>query len=143
MVYAISFVMLRRASGGFHARTFAGCLMGTSLLFVFVIEVFVPFLGDHMAVEILLLLCSAICVIIFAPLNHPNLALNLEEEKNHRKWSRLILGVELTFVFIGMLLGKSWQQYIIAGIITCAVFIIIAKIIGQEVRDDEKRHQER
>ena len=143
MIYAFSFVFLRKTTGGFHARTFAGCLIGTSALFIFTLEIIAPLLGEHIFVESLLLLCSVICVIKFAPVNHPNLALTLEEKSNHRKWSRFILGLELVFVFIGMFLGMDWQQYIILGIITCAVFIIIAKFIGQEVSDDEKGKQER
>lgn len=132
-VYAISFVLLRKTTGGFHAKTFAECLLGTSVTFIFILELIAPFLGKHMFAESLLLLCSVICIIKFAPVNHPNLALTTEEKSRHKKWSRFVLGLELIFAFIGMLLKMDWQQYIILGIITCAVFIIIAKIIGQEV----------
>lgn len=134
MIYAISFVLLRKTTGGFHAKTFTECLLGTSATFILILELIVPFFEKHMFAESLLLLCSVICIIKYAPVNHPNLALTSEEESRHRKWSRFVLGLELIFAFIGMLLKMDWQQYIILGIITCAVFIIIAKFIGQEVR---------
>lgn len=143
MVYAISFVLLRKTTGGFHAKTFVECLLGTSIMFIFILELVAPFLGNHMFAESLLLLCSVICIIKFAPVNHPNLALTTEEKSRHKKWSRFVLSLELIFIIIGMFLEMDWQQYIILGIITCAVFIIIAKFIEQEVIDNEEGKQEK
>lgn len=37
----------------------------------------------------------------------------------------------------GTILKMKWQQYILMAIIICAVFIVLAKMIRQEVRTDE------
>lgn len=138
MVYSLAFVLLRKATGGFHARTFIRCLAGTSTLFFLMLQIIVPFLASHMEISSLLLLLSIVCIYRYAPVNHPNLMLTVEEENNHRRWSRIILFMELLFVCFGIFLKMKWQQYIISGIILCAVFIVIAKIIGQEVTENEK-----
>lgn len=138
MVYAISFALLRKTTGGFHAKTFAGCLIGTSTLFFLVLKVITPFLGNHIEMTGLLLLISIICIMKYAPVNHPNLELTVKEQNNHRKWSRFVLCIELGFICFGSFLSMAWQQYIISGIMTCAVFIVIAKVIGQEVTEDEE-----
>lgn len=139
MVYALSFVLLRKTTGGFHAKTFVGCLIGTSILFLLMLKIITPFLSNHIGMTSLLLLISIICVVRYAPVNHPNLTLTVEEKNNHRKWSRFVLCIELVFICLGFFLRMTWQQYIISGIITCAVFIVIAKLIRQEVTEDEER----
>ena len=124
MVFAISFASLRQTTGGFHAESFLGCLFGSVLTLLSVV---------------ILLLLSIVCIVCLAPVNHPNLALSQEEKKKHRCLCIVVLSVELGIIGIGEYLQVHFQRYMIAAVILCAVFILLAKIIRQEVQDSEKK----
>lgn len=85
----------------------------------------------------MLLIFSIVCILHFAPVNHPDLMLAPEEQKKYKNWSRVILFMETGVAVAAIILKMKWQQYILMAIIICAVFLVLAKIIRQEVRMDE------
>lgn len=137
MVFIVCFLLLRQATGGFHANTFLGCLIGSIVTVLLVLEVFVALTEQHMILFGILLIFSVVCILLFAPINHPNLRLTFEEQRKHRYWSRVILFVEVGISGAGFILKMKWHQYIMMAIIICAVFIVIAKLLRQEVKMDE------
>lgn len=139
MLFAATFAALRQTTGGFHAESFLGCLSGSVLTLLLVVKIIVPLSEGHAEVIRCVLLLSIICILCFAPVNHPNLALTKEERKKHRYLCVCVLGIELMFVGIGDYLHMDIQWYVAASVILCAVFLILAKIIRQEVKEDEKR----
>lgn len=139
IVFAVCFVLLRQTTGGFHAETFPGCLAGSALSFYFAVEIMVAWLQCHLWISNGLLLMAVICVWVWAPVNHPNLLLTKDEIKKNRLWSRCVLLIEGSFIVLGYVLHRQWQQYIVSAVILCAVFMLIAKLIGQEVRDNEEK----
>lgn len=138
LVFAVCFVSLRQATGGFHAKTLQGCLVGSILSFYLAVELMAVWLQSHPLIAGSLLLIAIICVLIWAPVNHPNLLLTKDEIKKNKLWSRGILLIEVSIILAGYLLHMQWQQYIVSAVILCAVFILIAKLIGQEVRGNEE-----
>lgn len=139
VVFTVCFLILRQTTGGFHAKSFLGCFIGSIVSVVLVLEVFVPLLAKYMILFGVTLVISILCILHFAPVNHPDLMLTLEEQRKHRNWSRGILFMEIGAAGIGIILKMKWQQYILMAIIICAVFIIVAKLIRQEVRTDENK----
>lgn len=139
VVFTVCFLMLRQTTGGFHAKSFPGCFIGSIATVVLTLEVFVPLLAKYMILFGVTLVISIICILIFAPVNHPDLMLTLEEQRKNRNWSRGILFMEMAAAGVGILLKMEWQQYIRMAIIICAVFIVAAKLIRQEVRTDENK----
>lgn len=139
LMFAICFVFLRQSTGGFHAKTFIGCLIGSVLSFYVAMEVMAVWLQSHVLISSSLLLMACICVFVWAPVNHPNLLLTEDEIKRNKLWSRSILLIEVCIIEIGYVLHMQWQQYIVSAVILCATFILIAKLIGQEVRNYEKK----
>lgn len=134
LVFAVCFVCLRQATGGFHAKTFLGCLAGSAVSFFIAVEVLAAWLDRCPLAVAVLLVLSIFCVVVWAPVNHPNLLLTEEEMKKNRLWSRMILFIETVTVMLGYFLHRQWQQYIVSAVILCAVFILIAKIMRQEVK---------
>lgn len=134
LVFAVCFVCLRQATGGFHAKTFLGCLAGSAVSFFIAVEVLAAWLDRCPLAVAVLLVLSIFCVVVWAPVNHPNLLLTEEEMKKNRLWSRIILFIETVTVMLGYFLHRQWQQYIVSAVILCAVFILIAKIMRQEVK---------
>lgn len=139
VVFTVCFLMLRQTTGGFHARSFLGCFIGSIATVVLTLEVFMPLLAKYMILFTLTLIVSIICILIFAPVNHPDLMLTREEQRKHRNWSRWVLFVEIGLAGAGFIIQMKWQYYILMAIIICAVFIIVAKLLRQEVRMDERK----
>jgi accessory gene regulator B len=139
VLFTVCFLMLRQATGGFHAKSFPGCFIGSIATVVLTLEVFLPLLAKYKIIFGLICIISIFCILLFAPVNHPDLMLTLEEQRKHRNWSRGILFMEIGAAGIGTILKMKWQQYILMAIIICAVFIVIAKLIRQEVRTDENK----
>ena len=57
-----------------------------------------------------------------------------------KRWTRIILIVETSVIIGGSVLGDMNRKYIMAmmlAIILCAVLMVLAKIIGQEVNRGE------
>lgn len=136
-VFTVCFLALRQTTGGFHANSFLGCFAGSAVTVVLSLEVFVPLLAKHMIIFGMLLIFSIVCILHFAPVNHPDLMLAPEEQKKYKNWSRVILFMETGVAVAAIILKMKWQQYILMAIIICAVFLVLAKIIRQEVRMDE------
>lgn len=102
VVFTVCFLMLRQTTGGFHAKSFPGCFIGSIATVVLTLEVFVPLLAKYMILFGVTLVISIICILIFAPVNHPDLILTLEEQKKNKK--RTEIGAE------GSCLWKLVQQ---------------------------------
>lgn len=139
VLFTVCFLMLRQATGGFHAKSFPGCFIGSIATVVLTLEVFLPLLAKYKIIFGLICIISIFCILLFAPVNHPDLMLTLEEQRKYRNWSRGILFMEIGAAGIGIIFKMKWQQYILMAIIICAVFIVIAKLIRQEVRTDENK----
>ena len=128
IIFTVSFMAVRQTTGGFHAKSFLGCLTGSVLTLLMALEM----------VKGIIFILSTVCIWCFAPVNHPNLALSKCEQQEYKMWSRKVLGMEFGVIVIAYLLHMRWQQYMMLAIVFCAVFILIAKIVRQEVKCDEK-----
>lgn len=137
VVFTVCFLILRQTTGGFHANTFLGCFIGSITTVVLTLEVLASLLAKHTTIFGLAFIASIVCILFFAPINHPNLMLTMEEQRKHRNWSRGILSIEIGTAGAGYILQMKWQQYIMIAIIICAVFIVVAKLLQQEVRIGE------
>lgn len=75
----------------------------------------------------------------WAPVNHPNIAFSKEEVSQYKKRARRVLNFELIIIIILWLFGVEADIYISAGLgmTACAFLVVIAKIIGQEVKENE------
>lgn len=132
-IYICCFVALRHGTGGFHAEHFVSCLIGTMIIFLISLEILTPFIKENAVIARILLIISVLCIVLFSPVNHPNLALDRNELKQCRQWVRLVLCVEIGIYMAGVILEAWWRQYILVAILTCAVLILLAKAVRQEV----------
>lgn len=138
IIFAVSFLTIRQTTGGFHAKSFWGCLAGSVLTFLMALKVIAPLTEKYVMVTGIIFFMASVCIWCLAPVNHPNLSLSKYEQREYKIWSRIVWGMEFGIIMIGYLLHMHWQQYIILAIIFCAVFILISKMLRQEVKCDEK-----
>lgn len=104
LVFAVCFVSLRQTTGGFHAKTFQGCLVGSVISFYLTVELMTVWLQSYPLIAGSLLLIAIICVLIWAPVNHPNLLLAKDEIEKIRLWSRVVLLIEVSIILAGYFL---------------------------------------
>ena len=141
IVFAVSFMALRQMTGGYHVESFIGCLTGSALTLFIALEVAAPMTQKYFMWALVIFLLACVCIWLWAPVNHPNLCLSIEEQRSYRIWSRYGLGIECVLIGLGYFLRMRWQRYIMIAIIFCAVYIITAKAMGQEVKGYEEKER--
>lgn len=133
VLFLMFFLSLRKRTGGFHAKNFWQCYLGTVLTYVFII-VTSQQLVYYMEFIYVLLICSIIMILLIGTVNHPNMAMDCYELQESKKAARYTLGLECIILFaaIALNINKMCICYISLAIILCATLLCIAKIIKQE-----------
>lgn len=135
LIFMIVFFSLRKGTGGFHAKRMKNCYMATIGIYFAVVGVIVPVLENILFLKSTVTLCAIITIFLLAPVNHPNLKLDLKEIKMCRNYSRILavgIGVVI-FTFLILKIIPVYISYAIAGVGMDAGLLIIAKIVRQEV----------
>lgn len=87
----VSFATLRTVSGGYHAKTFAGCVAFSAVSMAAAIAdvKFTPQVAMY-PVSLVILILSGIAVFAFAPVAHENRPMSVAETGRFRKLSRIV-----------------------------------------------------
>lgn len=119
-------VCLRRYTSGFHAKTFAGCLIGSGAILIVSEWFIVPHL-TFLAGLLLLVMAESI-ITKKAPFNHPNLRLSKDEIEFYKKRTRqcLIL-LNLLTVFLLMIGFNCCAYSVVMGMAVTAISLIVVK----------------
>lgn len=133
LVFGVAFILLRKWAGGYHAKTYIGCLCGSGVLLFAALQMDVSKVLPYVCYLMGVTLLSAIYIWCRAPVNHPNLQLNEEEKKKCRSLSRGAVVVESLLVILCYSVHIDLYWYLILAINACAFLMIIAKFIKQEV----------
>lgn len=100
IIFTVSFMAVRQTTGGFHAKSFLGCLTGSVLTLLMALEIIAPLIEKYEMVKGIIFILSTVCIWCFAPVNHPNLALSKCEQQEYKMWSRKVLGMEFGVIVI-------------------------------------------
>lgn len=142
LLFIAFFVLLRGYTGGYHANTYAGCFVGTMVMYLTCSQVVAPLLLNEEMFLFLGLAITGLAIFILAPVNHPNLDLNSYEIKKCRNGMKVVLAIEMAFV-LGCIIWRVNKLYIVfsfLGMVMCAILLILAKIIKQEVKLHEEKY---
>lgn len=124
LIFIVSYIMLRKYAGGFHANTRAGCLLISNVALLGILII-----GERIQNSVFLFLISilsVVVIILFAPVDNPNRILSSQEREKFKRCTIFICLFELTLAFIGYrLVYLKWIHF---GIITGALMIICGKI---------------
>lgn len=133
--FLVSFFSLRKRTGGFHLNSFGSCYIGTVCIYIFIALSTETLLNHLLFVEISAVVAS-ICIAIIGTVNHPNMHMDSTELKASRKSARLLLCIMLTVIaFIRWMdVDVAVICYSLMGIILCAILLLVAKFLGQEVK---------
>lgn len=137
--FLIFFLSLRKRTGGYHAEKFWQCYLET-VATCMVIIFLSPVVEEHMKMLYILLAGSVVLIGIVGTVNHPNMALNSQELLESKKASRCLVGLESVILVSAVILNvrNIYICYMSEAIILCALLLIIAKMIKQEVSESGK-----
>jgi accessory gene regulator B len=135
ILFLMFFLSLRKLTGGFHAKEFWQCYIGTIATYI-VINITMSALVNHLSVIYVLVIISVIVIGIIGTINHPNMALDCYELQESKKAARYMLGLECMFfvAFTLLSISKVCTYYMSVAIILCALLLCLAQLIKQEVK---------
>ena len=127
--FLVSFIPLRTYAGGYHARGYISCYVGSCVLITLLL-LFLKciVLEKNMISGIWLLFFSSLPVIfLLAPLADENKPISEKEKKVFRKRAVLLLLVELLVVIFLVYLKNMYAYAVMAAIILCALLLVMHK----------------
>lgn len=130
IIFMIIFFPLRSRTGGYHAKSFFQCYIGTICSYLVMMKVVAPLLIRNEIAVIVIMAVSIIVILLYAPVDHPNLRLSDEEKKSCKSSARmLLLLIVICFGIVEVLnIGSAISTYIAIGVGIDAGLILIAKI---------------
>lgn len=134
------FSQLRKYTGGYHCSSFLLCTL-CSILIVLLNGWLVTDYATGYPVYLITGLIAALGILLIGAVNHPNMNWSAEEYKKSASMARTIVVVEYGILLCTSLIGVDvrFVASMANGIAVCAILIIIAKLVGQEVKSYEKR----
>lgn len=140
IVFMITFYPLRSRSGGYHSKTFLGCYLGTICIYILLILVVIPYITGKLTVLVIIMAVAAVAILLFSPVDHPNLLLSEVEKDTCRKSSIWLLFLIVICTGIAMVanINPIIASAAVAGIGMDAGLILIAKLCRQDVKETEK-----
>lgn len=131
------FLKLRKRVGGYHLNSFMGCYLGSICMYGLVVCL-CSMSNSHMFYLNLLGVIACFYITVVGTVNHPNIHMNFVELKNTKILARRTLILELIIIKIlkYMEVDVDIINYSLMGIIMCALLLFIAKMLGQEVKEN-------
>lgn len=138
LFYLAGFIPLRRAAGGFHAKTHFRCfctLVVTYSVFLMILS----HMSGNLNCFILFILqgFSTLFVFMFAPIQNENRPISKEERVRFQRKSRLIILAGCLFSMIILLFSSMYAFSFIFGSFTASLSLFTAQIM-QRRKNDEK-----
>lgn len=135
ILFILCFSNLRKYTGGFHANSFAGCFIGTTGIYLAYIRLIYPYLLANRYINITAYIISAMVILILGAVNHPNMHWDKEEYREHKRYARITVLVELAagVLFLCLRAAEKYILFMSFGMILCAVLLILGKITEEEV----------
>ena len=126
LTFLVSFLTLRKRTGGFHMKTFEACYMATVGTFVAVIFV-AKYVHTYSKIGFICTCIASVYVVVIGTVNNPDIDMNNSELSVSKKCARIVLTVELLIVIVGMRIKKCKEIVIMISlaIILCSILPVI------------------
>jgi accessory gene regulator B len=136
IILLLTFMTLRKYTGGFHLGSVLNCYIVTALLYGISLYVSTGYRFSKGTCMVTVLI-SCVIIASYAPIDNPNLNLDVDEIKAMKIQARRVMTIYLTVLLILMLCGYG-VRYIapmVMGIGLDALFIVVG--IVQRKRGDK------
>lgn len=129
LVLIIPFMMLRKFSGGYHAKKAWVCLVCSGLLLAYCIRISLQL--QYNWIWLLITVMSTVMLIVFSPIDHENRRLTQDEKRQYRKIVAILAVVFLALVMVLLLIHKNnYASCVSVGIILTAALQIPCILFG-------------
>lgn len=134
------FSQLRKYTGGYHCASFLLCTLGSVLIVLLNGRLVADYVTGYY-IYLIIGLIAALVILLIGAVNHPNMNWSAEEYKKSAGMARTVVAVEYGILLCASMIGIDvrFVASMANGIAICAILIIIAKLVGQEVKSCEKR----
>lgn len=135
--FLICFLVLRRRTGGYHMDTYFQCYFCTLCVYILV-TILTYVMARYTWLLIGTAFLAGIVIMIIGSVNHPNMDMGQEELQDSKAMARIIVCIELASILFLKWLGDNeiLISYACLAVILCAILLIVAKIVGQEVKEE-------
>lgn len=139
LFFLIFFLGLRKRTGGYHLDKFYQCYLASVLSYLVILGISTSLVGYPQLILGMLLFAMSVIGII-GTVNHPNMHMDSAELAESKKEARIILLLEGSIIYCCVLLGAHliFISYMAIAVILCAALLCIAKILKQEVKENEE-----
>ena len=139
LFFLIFFLGLRKRTGGYHLDKFYQCYLASVLSYLVILGISTSLVGYPQLILGMLLFAMSVIGII-GTVNHPNMHMDSAELAESKKQARIILLLEGSIIYCCVLLGAHliFISYMAIAVILCAALLCIAKILKQEVKENEE-----
>ncbi len=127
--FFITFFILRKFTGGLHARKYVNCLLSSLVIMLFSLFC-IKYLeqNNKQILFIIVVITSIIFICFFSPLDNQNKKLSINEKKTFKYFAILFSTVFLIIVLV-LIIKKSLLAYSFGmGIIIVSILLIIGKM---------------
>lgn len=139
LLFVLFFLSLRKRTGGYHFQGFIQCYVGTVATYIAIINL--NFIIVNYPIPLLIILFVSIGIIgLIGTVNHPNMHMNRAELKESKKAARILVMLEggvICFLYC-FDANMTCISYMSVAVILCAALLCVAKIMGQEVNENEE-----
>lgn len=139
LFFLMFFLELRKRTGGYHLEKFYQCYLATVVSYLIILLISAR-LADYPQWLLGMLLLAMLGIGIVGTVNHPNMHMNSEELAESKNAARIIVLLEGSIICGCVMLGADmvFISYMAIAVILCAVLLCIAKILKQEVKENEE-----
>ena len=139
LFFLLFFLGLRKRTGGYHLDKFYQCYLASVLSYLVILGISTSLVGYPQLILGMLLFATSVIGII-GTVNHPNMHMDSAQLAESKKEARIILLLEGSIIYCCVLLGADliFISYMAIAVILCAALLCIAKILKQEVKENEE-----
>lgn len=139
LFFLLFFLELRKRTGGYHLDKFYQCYLASVLSYLVILGISTSLVGYPQLILGMLLFAMSVIGII-GTVNHPNMHMDSAQLAESKKEARIILLLEGSIIYCCVLLGADliFISYMAIAVILCAALLCIAKILKQEVKENEE-----
>lgn len=134
VIFLISFLALRRRTGGFHMKTFKACYVATIGTYIGVLLV-KNIMYTYSKLLLVFTCIAASYLLIVGTMNHPNIDMDKIELLASKKCARMVCIIELLMIIVGMQIRNFEEISIMISlaIILCSVSMKLAQLVRQKI----------
>lgn len=133
VIWTLFYNALRFYIGGFHAKTFLGCLTGGTLFSLLCLTA-VNYITGLPVVVLFILIAGSILITFFAaPVIHPNRRMSGRKIKHNHSIAKLIVLIESFAIVMMYLFWNDWAAYsALMGVLMACILCLTGKILEKK-----------